>query len=310
MKICFFVCILYFDQNFLFSIDETGWVVYNNKKEGRMKTNFNEIPEFIIFKELTSMDGMFGRGVIDPNYESSYYKKEERLEYFKKVLNYYRENNFEEMLREYINVKANRKLSTMYGEYNNYTFNHPLVVMLSMFIEQGMLTRDLRFNPDMKLLDLSVEIDRKKLRQLNITEGVIFADGKLLKVESSEAHKIAALWILLTGRNLRKAVRYTDDCIHPEPIFSSMDEYAKLGDGSIKITDAQARAMYNIHLAKSRRVDDFESVLGNSGDLCITPHGDPQIRYANCKTFENELGSELFSARKVLERLKEDSFLV
>ena len=89
-----------------------------------------------------------------------------------------------------------------------------------------------------------------------------------------------------------------------------MDEYAKLGDGSIKITSAQARAMYNIHQAKSRKVDDFESVLANSMDLCITPHGDPEIRYANCKTFEYELGSEVFNARKVLERLKEDSFLV
>jgi len=274
-----------------------------------MKTNFDEIPEFVIFKELTSLDGMFGRGVIDPNYQSTYYKKEERFDYFKKVLDYYKNNNFEEMLREYIKVKARRKAGTMYGEYNNFTFNHPLVVMLSMFIEQGMLTRNLDFNPDVKLLDLSEEMDQQQLKRLNVDEGVIFADGKLLKVESNEAHKIAALWILLTGRNLKKAVRYTDDCIHPEPIFSSMSEYAKLGDTSIIISSAQARAMYNIHQAKSRRGYDFETVLANSADICITPDGDPETRLANCKTFERELGRDEFNARKVLEDLKSNAYL-
>lgn len=274
-----------------------------------METNFNEIPEFMVFKELTSLDGMFGRGVIDPKYKSTYYKQEERLEYFKKVLEYYKNNGFEDLLREYIQLKATRKVTTKYGDYNNFTFNHPLVVMLYMFIEQGLLTRNLDFNPDLKLIDLSQEQDKQKSKQLGIKEGVIFADGKLLSIESNEAHKIAALWILLTGRNLKKAIRYTDDCIHPEPIFSSMSEYAKLGDGNIIISSAQARAMYNIHQAKSRTGHDFESVLENSRDLCVTPSGDPEIKLANCKTFERELGSDVFNARKVLEQLKENSFL-
>lgn len=274
-----------------------------------MNTNFNEIPEFIIFKELTSLDGMFGRGVIDPNYVSDFYKKEERLEYFKKVLEYYKNNGFEDLMREYTTLKATRKASAAYGDFNNFTFNHPLIVMLYMFIEQGLLTRELEFNPDLKLIDLSEEMDKQKLKQLGIDEGVIFADGRLLRIKSNEAHKIAALWILLTGRNLRKAIRYTDDCINPEPIFSSMSEYAKLGDGNITISSAQARAMYNIHQAKSRRGYDFEYVLANSMDLCITPNGDPRTRLNNCKTFESELGSDVFSARKMLETLKSNSFL-
>ena len=274
-----------------------------------MKTNFDEIPEFIIFKELTSLDGVFGRGVIDPNYQSSFYEKEERLEYFKKVLEYYKNNGFEELLGEYIELKATRKATTMYGNYNNFIFNHPLIVMLYMFIEQGLLTRELDFNPDLKLIDLSTEIDKQKLKDLKITEGVIFADGKLLRIESNEAHKIAALWILLTGRNLKKAVRYTNDCINPEPIFSSMSEYAKLGNGSIVISPEQARAMYNIHLAKSRRGHDFESILANSIDLCITHNGDPQIRLYNCRTLEGELGRDIFHARKVLEGIKGNSYL-
>lgn len=275
-----------------------------------MYLDFNTIPEFVLFKELTSMDEMFGRVVIDPNYEPRYFKKEERSKVFKEVLDYYRKNNFETLMNEFIEIKTNRTY-TLYDNYNNFVFNHPLVVMLYMFIEQGLLTRDLEINKDFKLIELGDEIlELTKLKDLKISEGVIFADGKLMKIKSNEAHKIAALWLLLTGRNLSKAIRYTNDCINPEPIFTSMDEYAKLGNDAIVISDQQAIAIYNIYKAKSRSSYDFYSVLANSANLCVTCDGEPNIRYANVRTLERNLGKDIFCAKDILSSLKLQSYLM
>ena len=256
---------------------------------------------------MTTLDKMIGFVTIDPNYEPKYFNKEERLEVFLKLLDYYRENNFDELQEEYLQVVANKSYSNMSSieMYNNFVFNHPMIVMLRMFIEQGLLTSDLKINSHVKKISLGEKIfERKSARELKIDEGVIFADGTLLKIDSKEAHKLGALWMFLNGRNLKKAIRYTDDCVHPEPIYTSMNEYADLGTNDVYITKQQAIALFNIHLAKSRSCVDFEHIIRNSKDLCITIEGTPEVRYENVKTLEKALGKEVFNAKNMLEQLR------
>ena len=278
-----------------------------------MDIDFSSIPEYVLFKELTSLDEMNGRVVIDLDYEPKYFQKDERKIVFRELLNYYRENNFKELLDEYIMLLSRRSYSNLssIGSCDNFAFNHPIVVMIYEFIGQGLITKDLEINPDIKLLKLGEEIyERKVARELKVGEGVVFADGTLMPIESKDAHKIATLWMILNGRNLRKAIRYTDDCIHPEPIFTSMNEYAKIGNGEIKVTAAQAMALYNIHLAKSRAQTSFTQILFNSADLCITAEGNPEIRYENLKMFERTLGLDVIKTRTVLEDLKYNSMMM
>lgn len=272
-----------------------------------MNIDFNAIPEYVLFKDLTSLDEMNGRAVIDLDYEPSFFKKEERKTVFYALLQFYRENNFNELLDEYISLLSRRSYSNLssIGSCDNFAFNHPIVVMLYEFIGQGLLTRDLEINSDKKKIKLGEKVfERKEARELKVGEGVVFADGTLLTIESKDAHKIAGLWMLLNGRNLNKAIRYTDDCIHPEPIFTSMSEYVKLAKSKIVLTKEQAIALYNIHLAKSKCFVPFTQILFESKDLCITPHGNPEIRYANLKMFERVLGEDVIKTRTILEDIR------
>jgi len=160
----------------------------------------------------------------------------------------------------------------------------------------------------LRLINLGEEImEYAELKDKNITEGIIFKDGNLLPIKSNSAHKIGTLWTFLNGRKVDKAVRYTSDCIHPDPIFSSLSEYVKMDDNTIKITHEQAVAMYNIYKLKSQLT--FEQVLENSADICITPTGDPAIRYENAKKFESALGKDIFDSKDVLLRLKSASYM-
>ena len=272
-----------------------------------MDIDFSGIPEYVLFKDLTSLDEMNGRVVIDLDYEPTHFKKEDRKTVFRELLSYYKENNFKDLLDEYIMLLSRRSYSSLssIGSCDNFAFNHPIVVMIYEFIGQGLITKYLEINLDVKLLKLGENIyERKDARELKIGEGVVFADGTLMPIESKDAHKIATLWMILNGRNLKKAIRYTDDCIHPEPIFTSMNEYAKIGNGEIKITSQQAMALYNIHLAKSRAQVPFTQILFNSSDLCVTVDGNPEVRYENLKMLERTLGADVIKAREVLEDIK------
>ena len=280
-----------------------------------MLIDFNKLPEYEIFEDLTTLDGMFGRGVIDTKKQPKHFDVSQRKEVFFEALKHFKENGFNELYEEYSNIlkrKSYRNMDSI-NDYNNFTFNHPFVVMLYMFIEQGLLTRDLEPNPDLKLIKLGEEVlTVEKLKTMNISEGVIFADGTLMPIKSNEAHKIAALWMLLNGRSLHKAIRYTSDCIHPEPIYCSMSEYANLDTNTIMITKQQAIALYNIYListAKSTNKQSFAQVLENSTDLCVTVDGNAEVRYANAKTLERALGDDVFDAKEVLTDLKSKSFL-
>lgn len=272
-----------------------------------MKVDFASIPEYVLFKDLTTLDKMIGFVTIEPDYEPQNFKKEERLHVFRAMLDYYRDNGFEELMQEYIRVCSAKSYSNFRSidEYNNFTFNHPMIVMLTMFIEQGLLTNDLKINSHVRKEYLGKEIyDRKKARELKIDEGIIFADGTLLKIESKEAHKLGSLWMFLNGRNLKKAIRYTDDCLNPEPIFTTLNEYANIGTDGILLTREQAVAIFNIHLAKSRAHVSFEHIVRGSKDLCISIEGNPEIRYENAKTLENALGKDVFNRREILEQLR------
>ena len=277
-----------------------------------MDIDFSSIPEYVLFKELTSLDEIHGRVMIDLNYNPTYFKKEERKEVFRALLEYYKGNNFKELLDEYIVLLSKRSYANFasIGNCNTFEFNHPIVVMIYEFIGQGLITKELEINSSIKKIELGnlLLTDKIKARELNIAEGVIFADGTLLRIESKDGHKIATLWMLLNGRSLGKAVRYTDDCIHPEPIFTSMNEYANLGDGSIIITEEQARAIYNIHMAKSNAYVDFKDILFNSTDLCIHANGNPEIRYINLKTFEKVLGDDIIKARTIIEDIRHQGY--
>jgi len=278
-----------------------------------MGIDFSSIPEYLLFEDLTSLDKIFGFVSIDIKHRPKHFKAADRHKVFLKMLDYYRDNGFNELREEYIQCRANKSYTNFQTVemYNNFVFNHPLIVMLEMFIEQGLLTRDLKINSHVKKINLGEEIlDRATARNMKIEEGVIFADGTLLKIESKEAHKIAALWLFLNGKNLEQAIRYTDDCIHPDPIFTSMSEYVKNIDSSdIWLTGCQAVAIYNIHLSKSRPNISFEKILENSKDLCVAWDGTPEVRYENVKLLERVLGKEIFNARKVLEKLREISAL-
>ena len=87
-----------------------------------------------------------------------------------------------------------------------------------------------------------------------------------------------------------------------------MSEYIIMPENSIYITEEQAIAIYNIHQVKSTK--SFQEVLENSGDLCITCDGDPNVRLANAKILQKALGEDIFDAREVLKDLKTKSFLV
>ena len=183
-----------------------------------------------------------------------------------------------------------------------------MIVMIRMFIEQGLLTSELQINSDVKKLYLGKEVlDRQTARELKVDEGIIFADGTLLKIDSKEAHKIGALWLFLNGRKLRKAIRYTDDCIHPEPIFTSLKEYADIEADEIVLTKEQATAIYNIHLSKSRAKVSFYDIVAGSKSLCITSNGNPETRLANAKMLERVLGRDVFDYKEVLEQLRYDA---
>lgn len=272
-----------------------------------MDIDFDLIPEYVLFKDLTSLDKMFGFVTIDTKYEPQNFKKEDRQKVFLNVLDYYRDNDFSDLMDEYIKLKGSKSYSNYQSVemYNNFVFNHPMVVMLEMFIEQGLLTSDLKINSHVKKISLGEEVlNRSEAKKLQIEEGVIFTDGTLLKIESKEAHKIGALWLFLNGRKLEKAIRYTDDCIHPEPIFTSMNEYANIGKGEIRLTKQQSVALYNVHMAKSRSNVSFEHVLEMSTDLCISWDGNPEVRYHNVKTLECVLGEVIFNAKQELENLR------
>lgn len=281
-----------------------------------MSIDFNKIPEYELFKDLTTLDSVMGRGVIDITAKPKYFNAEERKEVFFKMMNHFKDNGFRELYEEYVNILKHKSYSNMDSiyTYNNFIFNHPFVVMLYMFIDQGLLTRDLEVNPDMKLVGLGEKVlEYSQLKNMNISEGVIFSDGALMPIKSNEAHKLAALWMFLNGKKLSKAIRYTTDCIHPEPIYSSMSEYANLPKDIISITEPQAIAIYNIYklqASKSCNRVSFEQVLENSQNLCITSDGEPNVRYANAKMLERALGSEVFNARDILQDLKSKSYLV
>jgi len=279
-----------------------------------MQINFKEIPEYLIFKELTTLDEMFGRVIIDPSIKPTLFKAEERKEAFLEVLKQFKENGFYELYDEYCEIlehKTYRTFSNM-NKFNNFTFNHPLVVMLHMFIEQGLLTKDLEYGENMKCINLGEKImTKQELEDVRVSEGILFADGTLLRIFSNEAHKIGALWMFLNGRRLFKAIRYTTDCINPEPIFLGMGEYAKLNDNHVSISYEQAFAIYNIYraIAIKHKVKPFLDVLETSTDLCITSNTDAQIRYRNARVLQNCLGEEIFNAREVLEDLKFRDYL-
>ena len=281
-----------------------------------MSIDFNKIPEYELFSDLTTLDGVMGRGVIDINAQPKYFDASERTEVFFKMMNHFKDNGFRELYEEYVNIlkhKSYRNMDSIYA-YNNFIFNHPFVVMLYMFIDQGLLTKDLEVNPDLKIVNLGDKVlEYSQLKNMNISEGVIFKDGALMPIKSNEAHKLAALWMFLNGKKLSKAIRYTTDCIHPEPIYSSMSEYANLPKDTICITEQQAVAIYNIYklqTSKSCNRVSFEQVLENSQNLCITTDGEASVRYANAKTLERALGEETFNAREVLQDLKSKSFLM
>lgn len=274
-----------------------------------MNLDFSSIPEYELFTDLTTMDGMFGRGVIDLKIMPKHFKPEDRKEVFEQALKYYRENGFDELYEEYIMLMREKSYTNMISvdRYNNFTFNHPFIVMLYMFIEQKLLTKNLEYNSDKKLIRLGEGIlPVTELKNMNISEGIIFADGTLMPIKSAEAHKIGSLWMLLNGKKIHKAIRYTTDCINPEPIFTSMSEYVKMDEGTVVITKSQASAIYNIHKLKSTK--SFIDVLLNSEDLCITPTGDPSIRWSNAKALEAVLGSEVFNAQEVVKDLKLQSY--
>lgn len=275
-----------------------------------MEIDFNSIPEYVLFKDLTSLDKMIGFVTIDPNYEPQNFKKEDRKEVFLQMLKHYRENGFEELMHQYIKIRSLKSYTNFKSveEYNSFVFNHPMIVMLTMFVEQNLLTENLEINSAARKVFLGDEIyDRTKARNLKIDEGIIFADGTLLKIKSKEAHKLGALWMFLNGRRLGKAIRYTDDCVHPEPIFTSLNEYAKLSTCDVTITKEQARAMYNIHLAKSGAKVPFVDIVRGSKDLCISIDGNPSVRYDNAKTLESALGKDVFNAKEILEQLRYES---
>lgn len=279
-----------------------------------MEINFKEVPEYLIFKDLTTLDEMFGRVVIDPSIKPQFFKPEERKEAFLEVLKQFKENGFYELYDEYCEILKHKTYSSFKNmdRFKNFTFNHPLVVMLHMFIEQGLLTKDLEYGDQMKCVNLGEKVySKEELEQLSVSEGIIFADGTLLRIFSNEAHKIGALWMFLNGRRLFKAIRFTTDCINPEPIFLSMGEYAKLDSNNVKISEEQAYAIYNIYrsISLKKRCKPFLDVLETSTDLCITSNTDAQIRYSNAKTLQRCLGEEIFNAKEVLEDLKFRDYL-
>lgn len=272
--------------------------------------DFDNLPEYKIFKDLTSLDSLQGRVVIDPNYKPKFFEAEQRKEVFLAAIKHFKEHGFYDLMEEYKTLLSNKTYSNMFSiqALENFNFNHPFVVLLYMFIEQDLLTSNLEINPNIKIINLGEEImDYSELKDKNITEGIIFKDGNLLPIKSNSAHKIGTLWTFLNGRKVDKAVRYTSDCIHPDPIFSSLSEYVKMDDNTIKITHEQAVAMYNIYKLKSQLT--FEQVLENSADICITPTGDPAIRYENAKKFESALGKDIFDSKEILSRLKSESYL-
>lgn len=274
-----------------------------------MKIDFASIPEYVLFKDLTSLDKIYGCVTIDPSYEPTNFKKDDRATVFKELLEYYKNHEFKELQIEYFKLLS-QKSYTNYRSiemFNSFVFNHPMIVLITMFIEQGLLTMDLDINSHVKKLALGNSVfERTQARELKIEEGVIFADGTLLKIESKEAHKIGALWLFLNGKKLHKAIRYTDDCINPEPIFTSLNEYAELKSSDIVLTKEQAVAIYNIHLSRSRTHIGFEQILKGSKDLSITADGNPEVRYENVKTLERVLGKEVFCARELLEEFRYD----
>jgi len=273
--------------------------------------DFDKVLEYELFKDLTSLDSLYGRVIIDPNYEPRNFKPEERKDVFLAAIDYYKKNNFYELQEEYKELMARKTYSNLSSvqAVENFNFNHPFIVLLHLFIEQNLLTKDLEINPELRIINLGENIlDFSTLKGKNITEGIIFKDGYLLPIKSNSAHKIGTLWTFLNGRKVNRAVRYTSDSIHPEPVFCSMSEYVKMPEDTILITKEQAVAMYNIHKRKSRL--SFEQVLQTSDNLCITPKGNPEIRYANAKTLQEALGVEIFNAKDVLSRLKSESFLL
>ena len=272
--------------------------------------DFDKILEFELFKDLTTLDSLYSRVLIDIDYKTKYFKPEERKEVFLAAIDYYREHDFFKLQDEYKNLLSKKTYSNLNSlqAVENFNFNHPFVVLLHQFIEQNLLTKDLKINPDLRIINLGERVmDYKELKGKNITEGIIFKDGYLLPIKSNTAHKIGTLWTFLNGRKVIKAVRYTSDCIHPDPVFCSMSEYVKMPEDTIRITEEQAIAMYNIHLLKSN--SSFEKVLSTSDNLCITPSGDAAIRYDNAKTFQNALGKEIFDAKEIVSNLRSESFL-
>lgn len=280
-----------------------------------MELDLTNVPEYEIFKDLTTLDEMYGRVIIDPQMKPKYFKPEERKEAFKEVLRQFKQNGFDELYNQFLDLYRN-KLSYGYktmDNFNNFAFNHPLVAMLHMFIEQGLITRDLEYGDRAKIINLGEKIlTYDELKSYKISEGIIFADGTLLRILSSEAHKIGALWMFLNGRTMSKAVRYTTDCLNPEPIFLSMGEYAVLENNEVLITTEQAYALYNIYQATcvGRNVLTFEQVIQNSTDLCVTPNGNCDVRLANATKLERALGEDIFNKRKVFEELRTKRFLI
>ena len=272
--------------------------------------DFKSIPEYEIFKDLTTMNEFDGRDIIDVEYQNKYFDKKDIKTVFQQYLEYFKQNGFEQLCEQYIDISTNRSYRNMSSihAYNNFKFNHPMVAMSYMFIEYGFLTRELQYNPDRLLIPLGAEVlPKTKLRDMNISEGIIFDDGTLMPIKSNKAHKIGALWVFLNNKSVKRMVRYTSDCINPEPIYTSLSEYVKMSHDNICITEEQAIAMYNIHTLKSTK--DFESVLENSRDVCITYDGDADIRLKNAKTFERALGKDVFDCKEVLYNLKSKSYL-
>jgi hypothetical protein len=272
--------------------------------------DFDKILEYELFKDLTTLDSLLSRVLIDINYETKYFKPEERKDVFLAAIKYYKEHNFFELQEEYKYLLSKKTYSNLNSvqAVENFNFNHPFVVLLHQFIEQNLLTNDLEINPELRIINLGERVmNYNELKGKNITEGIIFKDGYLLPIKSNSAHKIGTLWTFLNGRKVIKAVRYTSDCIHPDPIFCSMSEYVKMPQDTIKVTEEQAIAMYNIHQLKSN--SSFEQVLSKCDNLCITPTGDSAIRYDNAKTFQNALGKEIFDAKEIVSNLRSESFL-
>ncbi len=274
--------------------------------------NFDGMQEFEVFQQLTTMEELFRRNAkINPELHKGKIAPEELPQMFKAALQYVKDNGFDELYEEYLSIKSTgiRRSVSIMNVYDNFVFNHPLVTLVALFIELGFLTKELQINvdrPQIKLGDNVLSFDEAKKSAL--AEGVILKDGTLIPIKSIQGHRLGALWVYLNNLDYQSAIRHTNDCISTDPIFSSLSDYIVMPD-EMYISQPQAKAMYNIHLANSRGKTTFKSVLENSRDIAIVPGANRRIRNYNAGILESALGEEIFNKATTLNELRSDDYL-